>query len=320
MNNKLNKIYSKMLRIRMIEQKIAYLYGEQEMRCPVHLSIGQEAVATGVCSQLKTNDIVLSAHRAHAHYLAKGGNLKKMLSELYGKENGCVMGKGGSMHLADLAAGFYPAVPIVGSTIPIGVGVALANKMKKNSDITCIFLGDGSTEEGVFHESLDFASLKNLNILFVCENNFYSVYSPMNVRQFQQRSALNLAKAHGLQGNHGDGSSVMEVIKKTKNGINYIKKNKKPFFLELQTYRFIEHCGPNNDDHLKYRNKSEIDKWLKKDPIKLIENYLSKKNNKFFYDKKKITNKINLEIERSFNYAKKARFPSSKNLKENLYG
>ena len=116
MNDILNKIYSKMLRIRMIEQKIAYLYGEQEMRCPVHLSIGQEAVATGVCSQLKTNDIVLSAHRAHAHYLAKGGNLKKMLSELYGKENGCVMGKGGSMHLADLAAGFYPAVPIVGST------------------------------------------------------------------------------------------------------------------------------------------------------------------------------------------------------------
>ena len=159
--------------------------------------------------------------------------LFRVLVQLYGKENGCVMGKGGSMHLADLVAGFYPAVPIVGSTIPIGVGVALANKMKKNSNITCIFLGDGSTEEGVFHESLDFASLKNLNILFVCENNFYSVYSPMNVRQYEKRSALNLAKSHGLQGNHGDGSSVMEVIKKTKDGIKYIKKSAFFFLVEL---------------------------------------------------------------------------------------
>jgi len=320
MNNKLNKIYSKMIRIRMIEQRIASLYQEQEMRCPVHLSIGQEAVATGVCSQLKNNDIVLSAHRAHAHYLAKGGNLKQMLSELYGKENGCVMGKGGSMHLADLAAGFFPAVPIVGSTIPIGVGVAFANKMKKNSNITCIFLGDGSTEEGVFHESLDFASLKNLNILFVCENNFYSVYSPMNVRQFENRSALNLARSHGLEVNHGDGSSVLEVIKKTKSGINYIKKNNKPYFLEFQTYRFIKHCGTNNDDNLKYRKKSEIDKWLKKNPIKLIENYLIKKNKNFFSEKEKIINKINLEIEKSFKHAKKARFPTPNYLKEHRYG
>ena len=312
MNNKLNKIYSKMLRIRMIEQKIAYLYGEQEMRCPVHLSIGQEAVATGVCSQLKTNDIVLSAHRAHAHYLAKGGDLKKMLSELYGKENGCVMGKGGSMHLADLAAGFYPAVPIVGSTIPIGVGVALANKMKKNSDITCIFLGDGSTEEGVFHESLDFASLKNLNILFVCENNFYSVYSPMNVRQFEQRSALNLAKAHGLQGNHGDGSSVMEVIKKTKNGINYIKKNKKPFFLELQTYRFIEHCGPNNDDNLDYRDKKYLNFWKNKCPINNYERKLLKSPQFSLDIKESFKKEIALEISKSFSFAKKSKFPQKK--------
>lgn len=320
MIDKFKKIYSLMMRIRMIEQRIASHYEEQEMRCPVHLSIGQEAVATGVCSQLKNKDIVLSAHRAHAHYLAKGGDLKQMLSELYGKKNGCVMGKGGSMHLVDLDAGFYPAVPIVGSTIPIGAGVALANKMKNNSNITCIFLGDGSTEEGVFHESLDFASLKNLNILFVCENNFYSVYSPMKVRQFKNRSALKLANAHGLKGNRGDGSSVFEVIKKTKNGLDYIRKYNKPFFLEFQTYRFVEHCGPNNDDNLKYRSKNEIVKWLKKDPIKLIENFLKKKNKKFFLEKKNIINKINLELEKSFSHAKKARFPDLKYLREHLYG
>ena len=141
MNNNLNKIYSKMIRIRMIEQKIASMYGEQEMRCPVHLSIGQEAVATGVCSQLKTNDIVLSAHRAHAHYLAKGGSLKSMLSELYGKSSGCAGGKGGSMHLLDLSKNFLAAVPIVGSTIPMAVGASWGRKLQKKKVITAVFFG-----------------------------------------------------------------------------------------------------------------------------------------------------------------------------------
>ena len=313
-------LYKKILRIRKIELKISQEYSKGNMRCPVHLSIGQEAPAVGICSNLNNDDQLLSSHRSHAHYLAKGGNLKKMISEIYGKVTGTAKGKGGSMHLSDLKAGVVASVPIVGSTLPIATGVAWSNKLKKKKNIVVIFFGDGATEEGVFQESLDFASLHNLKILFVCENNFYSVYSPMNVRQFENRSALNLAKSHGLQGNRGDGSSIIEVIKKTKNGINYIKKNKKPFFLEFQTYRFIEHCGPNNDDNLKYRDKSEIEKWLDKDPIKLIEKYMSKKNKKFIFEKEKIISKINLEIKKSFNYAKNSKFPSSKRLKEHLYG
>ena len=160
MNSTSQELYFAMLRIRMVEEKIAELYSEQEMRCPVHLSIGQEAVAVGVCEHLHHKDIVMSAHRAHAHYLAKGGNLKSMIAELHGKSTGCAMGKGGSMHLVDLNCGFFAAVPIVGSTIPIAVGVAWAFKLKKSSNIVAVFLGDGSTEAGVFFESLDFASLK----------------------------------------------------------------------------------------------------------------------------------------------------------------
>ena len=193
-----------MLRIRMVEERIAKLYSEEEMRCPVHLSIGQESVAVGVCEHLQKNDIVMSAHRAHAHYLAKGGNLKAMLAELYGKSTGCAMGKGGSMHLIDLESGFFGSVPIVGSTIPIAVGVAWAFKMKKSTNIVTVFLGDGATEEGVFFESLDFASLKNVPILFVCENNFYSVYSNLKVRQSPQRKISVLAESHGIKTFTGD--------------------------------------------------------------------------------------------------------------------
>ena len=175
-------LYYKMLRIRLVEEKISELYAEQEMRCPVHLSIGQEATAVGICAHLQKEDLVLSAHRAHAHYLAKGGDLKAMISELYGKETGCAMGKGGSMHLIDLNSGFFASVPIVGSTIPIATGVAWAFKMKKRSNITAVFLGDGATEEGVFHESLNFAALKQLPIVFICENNGWAVSTPTDVQ------------------------------------------------------------------------------------------------------------------------------------------
>ena len=181
------KLYYEMFRIRKIETTIAEKYKEWEMRCPVHLSIGQEAVAVGVCQNLKKKDEIVTAHRCHAHYLAKGGSLKSMISELYGKETGCAKGLGGSMHLIDLKAGVSAAVPIVGSTIPIGTGIAWANKIKKSGKIVAIFFGDGATEEGVFFESLDFAALHELPVLFVCENNEYSVYSHISKRQSKKK-------------------------------------------------------------------------------------------------------------------------------------
>ena len=182
----------------MVEEKIVELYPQQEMRCPVHLSIGQEAVSVGVCANLTREDIVFSNHRSHGHYLAKGGNLKAMVHEIYGKSTGCCFGRGGSMHLLDLSINFFGSTPIVGGTIPIAVGASLASKMQQKNNITTIFHGDGAVEEGVFHESLNFASLKKLPVLFVCENNLYSVYTPLSERQ-PNREIYKLVEAHDIK-------------------------------------------------------------------------------------------------------------------------
>lgn len=210
-NDLLKKLYYHILRIRLVEEKIAALYPEQEMRCPVHLSIGQEAVAVGACAALAKEDYALSGHRSHAHYLAKGGNLNAMLAEIYGKQTGCCHGKGGSMHLIDLSAGFLGAVPIVGSTIPIAVGTAFGSFLREEMRVTLAFLGEGATEEGVFHESINFAMLKKLPIVFVCENNLYSVYSPLVVRQPADRSVVQLAQGHGIEGYQADGNDLEQV-------------------------------------------------------------------------------------------------------------
>ena len=308
-----------MLRIRMVEERIAKLYSEQEMRCPVHLSIGQEAVAVGVCEHLQKNDIVMSAHRAHAHYLAKGGNLKAMLAELYGKSTGCAKGKGGSMHLIDLESGFFGSVPIVGSTIPIAVGVAWAFKMKKSTNIVTVFLGDGATEEGVFFESLDFASLKNVPILFVCENNFYSVYSNLKVRQAPQRKISVLAESHGIKTFTGDGNDVQQVSEITREAIKHIKDNNAPAFLELETFRWLEHCGPNDDDELGYREPGELDKWIKKCPIESYKNTIIEKSIVSQSEITQMIENINSEINDAFNFAKESVFPGLESLNQHIY-
>lgn len=319
MNSPSQELYFSMLRIRMVEEKIAELYAEQEMRCPVHLSIGQEAVAVGVCDHLEREDIVMSAHRAHAHYLAKGGDLKSMIAELYGKETGCAMGKGGSMHLVDLNSGFFAAVPIVGSTIPIAVGVAWAFKLKKSSNIVTVFLGDGATEEGVFFESLDFASLKNVPILFVCENNFYSVYSQLDIRQAPGRKLSALAESHGIKSFTGDGNNIDQVSELTKEAIKYIKSNKSPAFMELDTFRWLEHCGPHDDDDLGYRKKGELDQWVERDPI---NNYKSKMIENHKLTEKEIIENIGIistEINEAFKFAKKSPFPDESILNQHIY-
>jgi pyruvate dehydrogenase E1 component alpha subunit len=311
-------LYYSMLRIRLIEEKIAELYSDQEMRCPVHLSIGQEATAVGVCAHLKKNDVALSAHRAHAHYLAKGGDLKAMIAEIYGKETGCAMGKGGSMHLIDLKAGFFAAVPIVGSTIPIATGVAWAFKMKKKDNIVVVFLGDGATEEGVFSESIDFASLKDVPIIFVCENNFYSVYSNLEVRQAKGREITKIAESHGVKSYKGNGNDILEVYNITETVINYVKNDKKPALIEFETFRWLEHCGPNWDDNLGYREEGELQKWMEACPIKSFEKKLI--GSELDEAKiKKIKEKISKEIDEAFDYARQSPFPSIELLNQHIY-
>ena len=313
------KLYYEMLRIRETEKKISLKYKEQEMRCPVHLSIGQEAVAVGVCQNLKKKDQIVTAHRSHAHYLAKGGSLNRMLAELYGKKTGCAKGFGGSMHLIDIKAGVMAAVPIVGSTIPIGTGIAWSNKLKGKKNIVVIFFGDGATEEGVFFESLDFASLHNLPVLFVCENNQYSVYSHISKRQSSFRSIIKIAKSFGIKSLKMDGNSVEKIYLGTQNIIKKMRKKPSPFLIELNTFRELEHCGPNKDDNLNYRTVKYLNYWKKKCPIKNLETNLKK--NKKISSKQNflIKNKIEKEILKAFSFAKNSKFPEKKLLKKFIY-
>ena len=299
-----NKLFESMLRIRLVEESIANKYSEQKMRCPTHLSIGQEAIAVGVCANLTSQDQVLSTHRAHAHYLAKGGCLNSMMAEIYGKASGCSKGMGGSMHLIDTSVGFMGSTAIVGNTIPVAVGLALEKKLTRKKSIACVFFGDGSTEEGAFYESVNFAIIHSLPILFICENNFYSVYSGLEVRQPVDRKIYKMVSALGISAQHGNGNDVEEVARKVKHAKTMILKSGGPQFLEFDTYRWREHCGPNFDNNIGYREESEFLKWKKKDPLK---NFYSENSQKYI-DRKIDT--ISREIDDAHQFADDSKFPT----------
>ena len=293
-----------MLRIRLVEESIANKYSEQKMRCPTHLSIGQEAIAVGVCANLTSQDQVLSTHRAHAHYLAKGGCLNSMMAEIYGKASGCSKGMGGSMHLIDTSVGFMGSTAIVGNTIPVAVGLALEKKLARKKSIACVFFGDGATEEGAFYESVNFAIIHSLPIIFICENNLYSVYSGLEVRQPVDRKIYKMVRAMGISAQHGNGNDVEEVARKVKHAKTMILKSGGPQFLEFDTYRWREHCGPNFDNNIGYREESEFLKWKKKDPLK---NFYSENSQKYI-DRK--IDKISQEIDDAHKFADDSKFPT----------
>lgn len=310
------KLHSQVLQIRELEQKIADKYSSGLIRCPVHLSIGQEAAAVGVISCLSKNDHLYSTHRSHAHYLAKGGNIKAMIAELYGKSNGCVGGVGGSMHLQDISVNFHGSIPIVGSSIGLAAGCAYHNKKYRDKQITVVYVGDASLEEGIFYEICNFASLHNLKLLFVCENNLFSVYTDIKKRQVTT-NFTKYADAFNINSLRIDGNNVLNIHNKTKKILDFIKRNNKPFFLQLDTFRYYEHCGPNIDDHLNYRKKSLINKWKNKDPVILAEKYIKKNygSNKLFV----IRNKINNDLEKIFKSVIKTKLPNFKEASKHVF-
>lgn len=238
---KLNNMQEMALFIRMFEEEISRRYSENEMRCPVHLSLGQENQATGAMSALKKEDFVVSSHRSHAHYLAKGGDPYRMLCELYGKADGCSRGQGGSMHLVDWNVGFAGSTSIVAGTIPVGVGLSFAAKFKRQDHVTAVCLGDAALEEGVFHESANFASLHHLPVVFVVENNEYSCYTHIRERQPLRlnKGFKDIAQAHGLNYIYEESQDVERI-----NLAMHRAVDKKPCLLELKTKRMNEHCGP----------------------------------------------------------------------------
>lgn len=312
------ELFYSMLRIRLVEEALANRYAEQEMRCPMHLCIGQEAIAVGVCAALSSNDVMFSNHRAHGHYLAKGGDLGAMVAELYGRSTGCCGGRGGSMHLIDLKAGFMGATPIVGGTVPLAVGAAWAATLKGENRVSVIFFGDGCFEEGVVHESLNFAALHKLPVIFVCENNEFSVYTRLNERQ-ADRPIYRIAEAHGLTAYAGDGNDVEQVLSLAKTAVESARQGKGPQFIELSTYRWREHCGPDFDDHLGYRVAQEIEVGLKDCPIvkstaRLLQNKVLSQA-----DIKQFEAEILEEVSEAFKFALSSAKPTTKDAGERIY-
>ena len=298
-----------MQRIRLVEEGIASRYHEGKMRCPTHLSIGQEAVAVAVGAVINSRDFAVSTHRAHAHYLAKGGNLPAMVAEIYGKATGCSRGKGGSMHLIDTSVGFMGTSAIVGNSIPIGVGLALSAQIRGSNQVSCIFLGDGAIEEGAFYECVNFACVRKLPVVFICENNLYSVYSPLSVRQPEGRSIAKMVEAIGAQSFQGDGNNVLKARLITAEAVDNARNGSGPQFIEFMTYRWREHCGPEFDNDLGYRTVEEFELWRERDPIALLQTELAGSIRDFELKWERANEVLKDEILEAFEFAENSPFP-----------
>lgn len=307
-----------MLKIRRFEEKIIELYPEQEMRTPVHLYIGQEAIAVGVCANLNKEDYIFSTHRSHGHYIAKGADMRLLMAELYGKANGCTKGKGGSMHPVAPECGMPGTSAIVGGGIPLAVGTALASKLKKDTKVSVVFFGDGAVDEGSFHESLNFAALKKLAVVFVCENNFYATNSPQEARH-SQNDIFKKADGYGMTGIQADGNDVLTIYKIAKEVIEKVRAGDGPTLIECRTYRWKGHVGPEWDYYNGCRTKKELDEWIEKCPIDTYKDYLI--NNKvitqsIFQD---MIKEIDSDINAALIFANESPFPIEDDLFRDVY-
>lgn len=257
-----------MVRIRRVEETLADLYPSQEMRTPTHFSIGQEAVAVGVCTVLRGSDAVYSGHRCHAQYLAKGGDLRAMVAELYGRETGCARGRGGSVHLNDPDAGVIASSAILGQTMAVAVGTALAFRMDGRDEVAVTFFGDGTVEEGIFHETLNFAVMRRAAVVFVCENNGFSTHTRLDARQPAGVPIHARGGSYGMPSRLVDGNDVFAVHAAALDAVSHCRSGAGPFFLECTTYRWREHVGPLWDYDKGYRTKAEVDSWIARCPIR----------------------------------------------------
>ena len=311
-------VYSEMLKIRLFEERIIELYPEQEIRTPVHLCIGQEAIAAGVCHHLKKEDYIFTNHRCHGHCIAKGMGLSSIMAELYGKKTGACKGKGGSMHLSDPDYGVLATSAIVGGGIALSVGAALSLKLKKSKNIAVVFFGDGAVDEGAFYESLNFAALKKLPILFVCENNFYATNSPVQSRQ-PLDNIYKKGEIFGIKGSRCDGNDAKEILSISHALTEKIRKGSGPHLIECRTYRWKGHVGPDCDFSKGCRPKHELDSWTKKCPIKILERQLLK--SKILTKNKigEVHGRIQEEIKQAVNFAKNSPFPDAGEVCENVY-
>ena len=313
--DKLVEMYKRMLEIRFFEEKVFDLYAQNLVPGTIHLYLGEEAVAVGVCSVLKKDDYITSTHRGHGHCIAKGAELKQTMAEILGKKTGYCKGKGGSMHIADFSIGMLGATAVVGAGIPIAVGAGLSAKLRKTDQIVACFFGEGASNQGTFHESINMASTWKLPVIFVCENNLYA----MGTRQSRVMNIENIADravAYGIPGEVVDGNDVLAVYEATQKAVERARNDEGPTLIECKTYR---HKGHSRVDPAKYRPKEEVEEWLAKDPIKRFKEKLLQTNTLTESEIQQIEKEVSAEIEEATKFAVESPYPASEEALEDVY-
>lgn len=308
-----------MLIIRFVEEEVAGLVERGEARCPCHLGIGQEAIAVGVSDALVPADRVFGTHRSHSHYLALGGDVYSLLAEVLGRSTGCSLGRGGSMHLYGADIGFYGSVPIVSATIPMAIGAALAAKKDGEGAVAVSYFGDGSTEEGVFHESLNLASLWHLPVLFVCENNLYSSHLDIKLRQ-PSDTVARFAEANGIQAQVVDGNDVVTVMEVARGLIERARQGQGPGFIEAVTYRWRGHVGSSEDIDVGLRRKGEdLVAWKKRDPVERLTGAMVGRGDFERTDFDRLVNETQASVRSALKRAMDAPYPDPGTLLDYVY-
>lgn len=299
--------------IRRTEEEIERIYPSDKIKSPVHLSIGQEAVAAGVCQAMAPSDLVCGTYRSHASYLAKGGDLRAFWAELYGKVTGCARGKGGSMHMIDLAHGVMGTSAIVGSTIAHAVGLAHAQKMRRSNSVVAVFFGDGATEEGVFHEALNFAQLRSLPVIFVCENNGLAIQTRQHIRQAQHR-IWERASLYGIESSFIADNNAVTIHEATRKYVDDLRGDATagPRFLECVTSRWRQHVGPGPDFHFGYRTPEELEPWFERDEVKRLGGMLDAAT------RQAVEQKVEADIADAIQFAEESPFPPDSELLANV--
>lgn len=320
-NDFLHGLYKTMLRIRFCEESIVNPILNREIFCPCHLYSGQEAVATGICASLTKKDYVFSNHRSHGHFIAKGGSMAEMLAEIYCRETGCSRGRGGSMHLIDPGVGMLGSAPIVSGTISLALGAALASFIRQEDRVAVTFFGDGATGEGVLYESLNYAALMKLPIVFVCENNLYATHMPICECRVQN-AIRKIADPFCIENSEVDGNNVLAVYEAGKKAVEKCRSGKGPFFLECLTYRLRGHVGPDDNIqglHTDIRPQEEVDEWIKKDPIKNFEDHLILHYNVDKGALQKTRMDVEAEVVAAHAFAKNSPYPDRKDLQRDVF-
>lgn len=305
---KLIEMYKKMLKIRYFEEKLKELvHAGKTPTSFLHLYIGEEAVAVGVCSNLRKDDYIVSTHRGHGHFIAKGGSLKSIAAEILGKRTGCCKGKGGTMHVADFSIGILGACGIVGGGFPLAVGAGLSAKLRKTDQVTVCFFGDGASNQGTFHESINLASVWNLPIIFVCENNQYAESTHFS-EVIKLKNIADRAIAYGIPGIVIDGNDLLAVYENSKKAIEKARAGNGPTLIECKTYRLEGHY--TGDPEETYRSRNEVEEWKKKCPIKRFEKFLLEKNIISLEKIEKIHFEIKNEVEEAIKFAEESPWPN----------